>query len=94
MKTLFSDNSRSNTEIRTHNVSVLRKSGFKDGGLYSTSGNLYLVKKETKWQMVFGKRYNIGSKKGNKYFSLAKDYKTEAEAMKDFNKFKTKLKKS
>ncbi len=74
---LFSDNALSNSATRKSNIEALEKSGFKEGGLKSRSGELELVEKATKCQLVFGIRSNIN---GKKYFSMSKDYATKEAA--------------
>jgi len=77
---LFSDNTTSNTETRASNIAKLNAAGFVPGGLPCRSGDLSLVEKATKCQLVFGTRSNISGKGGNKYFSLSKDFTTKEEA--------------
>jgi len=77
---LFSDRSTSNTEIRKKNIATLNKAGFVAGGLPCRSGELSLVEKATKDQLVFGTRSNISGKGGNKYFSMSKDFASKQEA--------------
>jgi hypothetical protein len=88
MKTLFySDNVKSNSLLREFNIETLKEAGFIEGGLQSRSGEMYLGKLKTKYQIVFGMRCNIGGKQ-RKYFSLSKDYATELEAKEEFNELK------
>ncbi len=64
---LFSDNATHNSEIRNANIATLNAAGFHAGGLPCRSGELSLVEKTTKTQLVFGKRSNIAGKGCNKY---------------------------
>jgi len=82
---LFSDNTTSTSTIRTENIAILIASGFKRGGLQCRSGELQLVEKTTKAQLVFGERSNIGGKGGNKYFSLSRDFSSADEAKRFFS---------
>ena len=77
---LFSDNARSNSETRINNIQALRNNGFKEGGLPCRSGEMQLVEKATKVQLVFGQRSNISGKGHNKYFSLSRDFSSTDEA--------------
>jgi len=77
---LFSDNTTSNSALRTENIASLLAAGFKRGGLQCRSGELQLVEKTTKTQLVFGERANVGGKGGNKYFSLSRDFASAQEA--------------
>lgn len=81
---LFSDNARSNSETRVKNIATLNNNGFQQGGLPCRSGEMQLVSKSTKTQLVFGMRSNISGKGRNKYFSLSSDFKSEAEAKQFF----------
>lgn len=74
---LFSDNVFSNNPIRQENIKTLESAGFVHGGIFSRSGELHLVEKATKYQLVFGVRSNIS---GKKYFSMAKDFASKQEA--------------
>lgn len=85
---LFSDNSLSNSDVRKHNIRLLETSGFNKGGLHCRSGEMLLVEKATKCQLVFGIRSNIAGKGGNKYFSLAKDFASKEEAISEFKALK------
>ena len=77
---LFSDNARSNSETRTNNITALRNNGFREGCLPCRSGEMQLVEKATKVQLVFGLRSNISGKGHNKYFSLSRDFSSKDEA--------------
>lgn len=77
---LFSDNAISNSEIRRANITALNTAGFVSGGLPCRSGELCLVEKATKTQLVFGMRSNIAGKGSNKYFSMSKDFASKQEA--------------
>jgi len=91
MTTLFFDNSKANSIIRNINISVLKEHGFLEGGAYCTSGNLYISELRTMAKLVFGIRCNVSGKR-QKYFSLAKNYKTKEDAIKDFKIIKLRLK--
>lgn len=80
MTTLFHDNATSNSPIRSANIAALNASGFVAGGLFSRSGELLLVEKKTKIQLVFGMRSNISGKGTCKYFSLSRDFASKEEA--------------
>lgn len=77
---IFSDHVLSNNPIRQENIETLEGAGFVHGGLFSRSGELHLVEKATKCQLVFGVRSNIAGKGGNKYFSLSKDFESKQDA--------------
>lgn len=85
---LFSDNSISTSDVRKHNIRLLETSGFNQGGLHCRSGEMLLVEKTTKCQLIFGVRSNIAGKGGNKYFSISKDFATKDEAMAEFKALK------
>lgn len=74
MSTIFRDNCISSSEIRAFNVATLKSAGFIPGGLFSRSGEMLLVEKKSKFQLVFGVRSNISGARGRKYFSLSKDF--------------------
>lgn len=80
MATIFHDNSTSNSEIRQANIAMLNAAGFVAGGLFCRSGELLLVEKATKAQLVFGMRSNLAGKGRNKYFSMSKDFASKQEA--------------
>jgi len=85
---LFSDNSLSTSDVRKHNIRLLETSGFNEGGLHCRSGEMLLVEKATKCQLVFGIRSNIAGKGGNKYFSLSKDFASKEDAIAEFKALK------
>lgn len=85
---LFSDNSLSNSDVRKHNIRLLETSGFNEGGLRCRSGEMRLIEKATKSQLVFGVRSNISGKGGTKYWSLSKDFATKQEAIAEFKSLK------
>ena len=76
---IFSDRATSNTAIRQQNIATLNAAGFVAGGLQCRSGELSMVEKTTKTQLVFGTRANIGGRR-NKYFSMSKDFASKQEA--------------
>jgi len=72
------------------NISVLKENGFIEGGLNCRSGEMYFTEKKTKFQLVFGMRYNIGGKQ-RKYFSLSKDFESQENAILFFNELRVLL---
>lgn len=81
---IFSDKVQSSSDTRKHNVRLLETQGFVSGGLFCRSGELLLVEKATKFQLVFGVRSNISGKYANKYFSLSKDFGSKEAAIAEF----------
>lgn len=91
MNIIFSDNAKSNTDVRKENIEILKNNGFIEGGLSCRSGEMHTRELKTKVQLVFGMRCNIGGKR-NKYFSLAKDFENKGFAERYFNNLKPYLK--
>lgn len=87
---LFTDNARSNSETRQQNIALLNGAGFIAGGLPCRSGEMQIVEKATKAQLVFGIRSNIAGKGSNKYFSLSRDFSSTDEAKSFFKTLKLK----
>lgn len=89
--TIFCDGFTARDIERKKNIEMLEKSGFEDGGTYSTSGSWELEEMNYGGKISFGTRCNNGGKGFPKYFTLVKKFSTIEKARKEFKKLTEKL---